>query len=113
MRHHGQKAEFSLVTPNDGTLTATGSFREDGHNVGMISYDPLLAAWIRLPACSLCQLSATMKEAAHSLGGTLSVEYTRLTDDLHALEPVTHTPGPRVEIPVEMPPPLFEESEEP
>jgi hypothetical protein len=107
VRHQGQKAVFSIVTPNDGTLSATGSFREDGHNVGMVSYDPQLTAWIRLPACSLSELTATMKDAAHSLGGNLTVQYTRLTDNLSALEPTKHASGPKVVVSVELPAPLL------
>jgi hypothetical protein len=103
VRHHGKKADFSIATPNGDSLTATGSFREDGHNVGMVSYHPQLAAWIRLPACSLTELSATMKDAAHHLGGTLTVEYTALTDNLSALEPDRHSMSSPVQIQVETP----------
>ena len=107
MRHHGKKAEFSIITPNDGILTATGSFREDGHNVGMVSYHPKLTAWIHLPACSLAELKATMEGAALTLGGTLTVTYTALTDNLNALLPDKRLKGKKMLVPIGSSTPLL------
>ena len=100
MPHKGKRAEFAITLPNDGTLKAIGSFREDGHNVGMVSYAAALAPWIRLPACSLSELRTNMTDAARSLGGKLSVEYTPLTDDEGSLEPRKDCPGEKIQIPI-------------
>ncbi len=100
MPHKGKRAEFAITLPNEGTLKAIGSFREDGHNVGMVSYHTALAPWIRLPACSLSELRTSMTNAARSLGGKLSVEYIPLTDDEYSLEARKDCPGEKIEIPI-------------
>jgi hypothetical protein len=112
VHHHGKKAEFSILTPNDGVLTATGSFREDGHNVGMVSYHPKLTPWIHLPACSLAELQATMAGAALTLGGTLAVTYTALTDNLNALLPDERLKGKKMSIPIGSSTPLLASQKE-
>ena len=106
MPHRGKRAKFAISLPNDGVLTATGSFRENGHNVGMVSFHPQLTPWIRLPACSLSELRATMTEAARTLGGRLSVEFTPLTDNEHSLAAKHDSAAVSVEIPVNVPAPL-------
>ena len=106
MPRQGKKAEFAIALPNDGVLRATGAFREDGYNVGMVSFHPQLAPWIRLPACSLSELRATMTDAARALGGTLSVEFMPLSDNEKTLEAKKLGVGMKVEIPVKTPLPL-------
>jgi hypothetical protein len=78
MSRKGTRADFIISVPDDVVLTARGSFGEDGYSVGMVSYHPQLAPWIRLPACSLKELRNTLEEAARALGGSLSVQITPL-----------------------------------
>jgi hypothetical protein len=107
MLRHGKKAEFSILTLNGDVLMASGSFREEGYNVGMVSYHPQLTPWIRLPVCSLAELKATMAGAALTLGGTLSVTYTALTDGLNALLPDERLKGNKTLVPIESSTPLI------
>jgi hypothetical protein len=113
MPRRGKRAKFAIALPNDGELTATGSFRENGHNIGMVSFHPQLTPWIRLPACSLSELRATMTEAARTLGGKLSVEFTPLTENEQSLAAKKDSVPVTVEIPVHAPAPLASGREEP
>jgi hypothetical protein len=107
MLRPGKRAVFTIKLPHDGTLQASASFREDGYNVGMVSYHPQLAPWVRLPACSHPELRDAMTAAARALGGELSVEYTPLASDGHSLAPAPNGETVAIKIPVQTPRPTL------